>query len=128
MVKVKNTKGNYIARTVGFFRWKSIQCGKGFNGLNERQQQAILLHEFGHCDLGHMEQRLWWAITFRWLDMDWLKAACHKQEFEADEFSAKRGCKIPLMGFLTLCEEGDDSMWHPTIEERLSRLTNIVVK
>lgn len=108
-----------ISDSRGLFWWKRIFVGRAFLGFPPREQQAILLHEVGHCKLRHLEKRLlglwralWWPALFR---------LCVAQEYEADRFAA--GCGYgPDLAQAFRRIRARKSPLHPPLEHRIQRL------
>lgn len=76
------------ARGVG--RWREVVIGPDFPFFPGREQQALLLHEAGHHQHGHIGERLrrLWLIVVRpaaFADL------CCRQELQADRFTAACG-------------------------------------
>ena len=108
-----------IAESRGIGPWKKICIGPSFFGFPPREQQAILLHEVGHCKLKHLEKRLanLWLIFRPAL----LAELCKRQEFEADRYAAGCGYGADLArAFLRLKVEPHPLQ--PDRDERVSRL------
>ena len=109
-----------ISEARGIWRWKKIFVGPQFLGFDDREQQALLLHELGHCKLRHLEKRLLrlWLIVIP----SRLRALCVEQEFEADLFAARCGFGPALAGVFMRLRAHDDSPLHPELQSRIERL------
>lgn len=110
-----------ICESRGLWRWKGIVVGPVFQRFPDREKQALLLHEAGHCKLRHLEARtarLWWLL---WRPRQ-LAALCQMQEFEADRYAAGCGYGADLARAFSRLVPGE-SRWHPPLPERIARLT-----
>lgn len=107
-----------IARATPF----GIQIGEEWEKLPDSQKVAIIFHENAHISLGHVWKRWWWLLSFRWVNLRWLRCACIEQELEADRAAALRGYAKPLAQFI-LARTKDQGSWHPSHEERIKQLT-----
>lgn len=132
----------------GIWRWKEIVVGPGFFMFPPREQQAMLLHEVGHCKMNHVAKLLWFVVRsparlYRFLECG---AACARagqsdaqffeevalrmpdvaayrkaQEFAADRFAAACGYGHDLArAFSRVKPEGGP--FHPHPAERAARL------
>lgn len=108
-----------ISDSRGLWRWKEIVIGPAFTGFPPREQQAILLHEAGHCKLRHLEARLSAMLFAPWT----LFALCRTQEFAADRFAAECGYG-PDLARAFLRVKAPDFPLHPPLPERIERLTH----
>lgn len=110
-----------ISESRGLWRWKKIFVSEKFLAFPPREQQAMLLHEVGHCKLRHLERRLIAAIAL----IFWppaLAEFCKRQEFQADLFVAHCGYGRDLaQAFLRVKSTGESPL-HPPISERIARL------
>lgn len=103
--------------------WGTIQTGKGFAKLTEREQRAVIAHEQGHLHHRHAWKRLAWILTLRaTLDGSGFLAMCEAQELEADRYSAERGHTPGLVSFLFRHSLHVKSDGYPTPSERLEAL------
>lgn len=108
-----------ISDSRGLLRWKKIVVGPEFLQFPPREQQAILLHEVGHCKLRHLEKRL--LALWRIFSPRRLAELCIRQEFEADRFA--HGCGYgPDLARAFQRVRASDSPLHPPIAERIARL------
>ena len=111
-----------ISSFTGLSRWKRIKVGPLFWKLTNREQQAVLLHEAGHCQLDHLQKRILWA----WLALVYpkkLMEICHEQEYQADQFAAAAGYRLDLVSFFNKLQEGEVEVdFHPTLQSRIERL------
>lgn len=121
----------YISDSRGLFRWKRIVVGKSFFALTSREKQAVLAHEAGHCKLKHLEKRilrLWLLVMPKRL-----LAYCHRQEYEADQFSKACGfgeAMVSLLEKVALVQSDGNaaqtqlvgSLYHPPLQSRIERL------
>lgn len=109
-----------ISDSRGLWRWKQIVVGNNFFRFPPREQQAILLHEVGHCKLRHLEKR----ILSTWLVVcapRRLMELCVEQEFEADRYAAAAGFGEDLARAFSRIK-GESNLLHPPLEERRRRL------
>ncbi len=110
-----------IADSRGLARWKKVFVGPVFRAFPPREQQALLLHEVGHCKLRHLERRLAAALVL----IFWppaLATYCKRQEFQADLFAAHCGYGRELAAAFMRVKSVSQSPLHPPIEERIARL------
>lgn len=109
-----------ISESRGLWPFKRIVVGPTLRAFPEREQQAILLHEVGHCKMFHLEKRILQAFTalFR---PSLILAYCHAQEFAADEFVAGCGYGMDLARAFSRINP-TDSPWHPRRDHRIARL------
>lgn len=108
-----------FAESRGLFRWKRIFLGPRFLSLPPREQQALLLHEAGHCKLHHLEKRILACLTF-WPPK--VLKLCVIQEFQADRFTAGCGYGRDLVNFLLRFKDHKAGPFHPPQAERVRRL------
>lgn len=110
----------FVSDSRGLWPFKRIVVGPMLRAFPEREQQAILLHEVGHCKMFHLEKRI--ARLFTALFRPKLIVSyCQAQEFAADEFVAGCGYGLDLArAFYRLTPS--PSMWHPPRDQRISRL------
>lgn len=132
----------------GVWRWKEIVVGPSFFQFPPREQQALLLHEVGHCRLNHVARLLWYIVRSplrAWsfascglrcasqgladiqffeavaVAMPELAAYRMAQEFEADRFAAGCGYGHDLArAFGRISSEGGP--FHPHPSQRIARL------
>jgi len=109
-----------ISDSRGLWRWKKIIVGNNFFRFPPREQQAILLHEVGHCKLRHLEKRIastWWVVIAprRLIEL------CVEQEFQADRYAAAHGYGDDLARAFSRIR-GESNLLHPPLEERRRRL------
>lgn len=109
-----------ISDSRGLWKWKKIVVGRYFLVFPPREQQAILLHEVGHCKLFHLEKRILalWRLIFCPAD---LLTVCVEQEYEADRFVRGCGYGPDLARAFGRMRETPDPL-HPPVAERVSRL------
>lgn len=108
-----------ISDSRGIWRWQEIVVGPLFTAFPPREQQAILLHEAGHCKMRHVEHRLL-ALLAPWT----IPRLCREQEFAADRFAAECGFGADLArAFLRL--KAPATALHPPVEERIGRLLRV---
>lgn len=108
-----------ISESRGLWRWKKIFVGPALLAFPPREQQAIVLHEAGHCKLNHIEKRI--LALWRIFRPSLLALLCIEQEFEADRFVKGCGYGQDLAhAFMRLSPTSDPL--HPPLEERISRL------
>lgn len=134
-----------IVDSRGLWRWQEIVIGPTFLQLPPREQGAFLLHEAGHCKLGHVRKLAWFIIRnprrlaiFVWLGLcadnqdgffasvasvlPEIAAYRKAQEFQADRFAAECGYGPDLArAFSRIRSEGGP--FHPHPAERISRLS-----
>lgn len=109
-----NQKTICESRGLGFL--KKVFVGPAFLAFPPREQQALLLHEVGHCKLRHLEKRIVALLT------PWRTArVCREQEFEADRFAAGCGYGADLARAFLRIQAVPDPL-HPPKEERIRRL------
>lgn len=121
-INIVHTDKNIVARTFGFGMFAKIETGKLFDQLPPDQKEAVILHERGHIVHRHFLQRIWWLVTFRFLDIEWLSLACVNQEFEADRYVDEHGYGLHLLTFLLRLSDDDGGSFHPSAQERINRL------
>lgn len=109
-----------ISDSRGLWRWKEIVVGRAFLAFPPREQQAILLHEVGHCKLYHLEKRIarLWLLV---IDPGALLTFCIEQEHEADRFARACGYGPDLARAFGRIKPSSDPL-HPPVGERISRL------
>lgn len=108
-----------IADSRGIWRWKTIFVGPTLMQFPPREQQAIILHEVGHCKLRHVERRILALWRIFWPPA--LLRLCVLQELQADRFAA--GCGYgPDLARVFARVKTDKSPFHPPVEERIARL------
>lgn len=112
-----------MAQAIGLFRWKRIAVGDMWFNLDRHQQQAVLLHEYAHCKMFHMEQRLL-VVPMFWTA--WARSRAREHEFAADLFAAKRGYGLEFVQFLR--KYGTKSEFHPDPDERAARILRVVME
>ena len=107
-------------------RLKEIVVGPSFLRFPPAEQQALLLHEVGHCKLQHIKQRVAVMLICPWK----LAALCREQEFEADRFVRTHGLGGALACALSRLSVGEPRNWieravrrlHPPLNDRVARL------
>lgn len=116
---VFDRKMKLIANSRGIGRWKKIVVGPAFLSFQAREQQAILLHEVGHCKLRHLEKRLakFWLI----LRPSRLAELCRAQEYEADRYAAACGYGVDLARAFSRITATPHPL-QPPVNERIDRL------
>jgi Zn-dependent protease with chaperone function len=115
-----NPKLKFISESRGLWPFKRIVVGPGIRAFAEREQQAILLHEVGHCKMFHLEKRILRVLT-AFFRPSVIIAYCHAQEFSADEFVAHCGYGLELARAFTRLTQ-TAGVWHPRSEDRIARL------
>lgn len=138
-------KAAVLVDSRGVGRWQEIVVGPGFFSLPPREQMSFLLHEAGHCKLGHVGKLAWFILrsprrlaVFLWLGLsstsqaeffgriaDLLPevAAYRKaQEFQADRFAAECGYGADLARAFRRLSPTDGGPFHPHPLERIARL------
>lgn len=110
----------FISDSRGLWPFKRIVVGPLIRAFPEREQQAILLHEVGHCKMFHLEKRILRVFTalFR---PSLITAYCRAQEFAADQFVAGCGYGPDLARAFTRLKPSGD-LWHPSRDARVERL------
>lgn len=111
-----------ISDSRGVWPFKRIVVGPAFNRLTPREQQAVVLHEAGHCKLYHLEKRLvmLWLAAF---SPRRLIAMCHEQEYAADRFAAAAGYGLDLVSLFNKMREAEQEVsFHPPLASRIERL------
>ncbi len=110
-----------IADSRGLARWKKVFVGPVFCAFPPREQQALLLHEVGHCKLRHLERRLLAALVL----LFWppaLARYCRAQEFQADLFVLHCGYGKDLAQAFLRLRSTHASPLHPPLQARIARL------
>ncbi len=110
-----------IADSRGLFRWKMIFVGPKIRAFPPREQQALLIHEVGHCKLRHLERRILAALYL----IFWppaLARFCRAQEFQADLYVAHCGYGRDLAQAFMRFKSGAGGVFHPPLPERIARL------
>lgn len=103
--------------------WGSVQLGEAFYHLSEREQNAVVAHEYGHIHHRHAWTRLKWIVTLRALRRyDDFLAMCEAQEFEADEYAVDLGHAPGLISFLLRQQRHVKSDGYPTSQQRLEAI------
>jgi hypothetical protein len=115
-----------VSEARGLWRWKKIVIGPSVRIFSPAELEAILLHEVGHCKARHLERRIA-ALWLLFFNPKRLRRLCVEQEFEADSFVAMCG-KGPALAsaFMRLQAHGRESSssaLHPSLEERIKRLS-----
>ncbi len=113
-------KAKFISDSRGIGPWKKVVVGPLFLRFPPREQQAILLHEVGHCKLFHVEHRLAKLWLLLWKPSK-LRQLCIDHEYQADAFVRSCGYGADLAtAFARL--EVKDHYFHPSVEARIARL------
>lgn len=110
-----------ISESRGVWRWKKIVVGPAFLAFPPREQQAMLLHEVGHCKLRHLERRCLAALVL----LFWPPALgryCQRQEFQADRFAAACGYGPDLARAFLRLRAVPASPLHPPLAQRIAAL------
>lgn len=120
-----------IAHSRGFLFWKTIVIGPLFTAFAAREQQAILLHEAGHCKLWHAERCLWPLLRAillhpalalaaalqrdpvrtemlwsEWIERSGIAELRRAQEYQADYYAAQCGYGADLArAYSRVCEQ-----------------------
>jgi len=103
--------------------WGWVFVGRYFKLLPKDEQDAILAHEEGHMVLSHTMTRLWWLVSFKWMNHEAWMAATRDQEFEADAYAAHHGHKLALERFLMrYVKHPTATPIHPSNLDRIVRL------
>lgn len=110
-----------ISNSRGIWRWQEIVVGPIFMQFDPREQQAMLLHEVGHCRARHLETRIKHLWLLLW-DYPRIVALCNAQEFEADRFAARAGFGPDLARAFAKMRSTDTPL-HPPLFERILRLS-----
>lgn len=110
-------KEKMISDSRGLWPFKRICIGPEFFRFTERERQAILLHEVGHCKMFHLEKRILNAILRPHL----IASYCQAQEYAADQFAAGCGYAEDLASAFGRLHSTGDPM-HPRREDRIKRL------
>lgn len=108
-----------ISDSRGLWPFKRIVVGPPFFNFAEREKQAILLHEAGHCKMFHLEKRIarLWLLLWR---PALLARYCEAQEYAADQYAAECGYGLDLArAFSRFTGESD---LHPGRHDRIARL------
>ena len=114
-------KAKFISDSRGVGRWKKVVVGPLFLKFPWPEQQAILLHEVGHCKLFHVEHRIGKLWLLLWKPSK-LRQLCIDQEHAADAFVRSCGYGAELArAFSRISPEAH--FLHPPASERIIRLT-----
>lgn len=109
-----------ISDSRGIWPFKRIMIGPTFFNFDEREKQAILLHEAGHCLLFHLEKRIAHLWLLLWSPAD-LARYCEAQEYQADRFVSECRYGVDLArAFSKISEDG--GALHPGTHSRIARL------
>lgn len=103
----------------GIWPFKRIVVGPAIRMFTQRETEAILMHEVGHCKLFHLEKRLLnlWKI----IAPQELAEYCRNQEYQADNFVCQLGKGRELLSaFNKIVSAG--STLHPDMASRIERL------
>ncbi len=115
-------KSSGIAFARGLWPRKWIAVGHGWLGLTTHEQQAVLMHEAGHCRLWHKEIRLL-LLPFAWCE--WAQAIARAQEHAADAFAVRQGHGFGMLQFMHRAMRAEwgrhDRVGPPTLDEILDR-------
>lgn len=112
------------ARGVWPFKW--IVLGRWWFWLTPGEQNAVLMHEVGHCDRFHFEKRLL-ALPLCWLPA--VRRWAREHEHEADACAVREGHGYALLRFLRRYPGAcDDTMFHPPPEERQQRILRLMAQ
>jgi hypothetical protein len=106
-----------ICDSRGIWRWKEIVVGPDFFRFPPAEQQALLLHEAGHCLRFHVERRILAILTRPWA----VAGLCRAQEYEADNFVRSAGRGLALASAFSRLRSAPGP-FHPPLSERISRL------
>jgi len=110
-----------ISDSRGLWRWKKIVVGPMFwINFDEREKQAILLHEAGHCKMFHLEKRIL-RLPLMLVRPSFVASYCRAQEFAADQFAAGCGYAQDLARALSKIRAGGGPL-HPDLPTRIARL------
>ena len=114
----------FIARTIGVGPFKAIQLGKYFDSLSDPEKLAVIYHEQAHIEFGHAWQRIKWLFTVPWAS---IPERCVQQEYEADDYVARKGYEFGLWSFLDKARMLSHSggIFHPSPEDRIDRLSKL---
>lgn len=119
----RDPKCRDVARSLGIWPFKSIVLGDAWFLLTAYEQQAVLMHEVGHCRLWHKELKL---LMLPFAYCKWAQAASKRHEFEADAFAVRSGHGF---GMLQLTHRSVRAQWvldaipgPPTLEQVIDRL------
>lgn len=115
-------KARFICKSLGIGRWREIVVGPNWTAFPPAERAAMLVHEVGHLQQRHLEQRLRRLLTFRWRN---LLAFCAMQEFEADRFAAQRGYGPALAAALSRMRDVSTT-FHPPVAVRVGRLRQMI--
>lgn len=110
----------FISESRGLWPFKKIVVGPLLRSFPEREQQAILLHEVGHCKMFHLEKRILRIFT-AFFRPKLIIAYCQAQELAADQFAAGCGYALDLAHAFSRLKPVPDR-WHPPRDTRISRL------
>lgn len=115
-------KARVVSDSRGLWRWKKIVVGPDFLRLPPAEQQAILVHEVGHCKMRHLEKRIASLWLLLWSPTRLIQL-CHEQEFQADRYAAGCGYGSALAQALGRFHSTGSGFWHPALAERIARLS-----
>jgi hypothetical protein len=120
---VHDPKNRFIADARGFWPRKRIAVGPSWFRLPFAVQQAILLHEAGHCLGFHLEIRL---LIGLFCATRWARCLAHRHEFEADRFAVERGAGAGLKILLTMAKIIPEHYFEPPRAERISAIERLM--
>lgn len=103
--------------------WKKIVLGQSWFRLPNREREAVLLHEAGHCKLFHLEKRIA-AIPLLFLRPAFATEIAMRHELEADRFAAERGFAVELLSVLR--KLGHGGQFYPSFDERAAALKRFI--
>lgn len=112
-----------VAHSRGIWPWKKIVVGPLWHKLNLAEQTAVLLHEFGHVKMFHVEQRIA-LIPLLWTR--WVKNIVSEQEFRCDEYAAACGFGVEMVRVIRRIHGDDAADWHPHPGARIVRLMKVI--
>lgn len=107
------------AFAVGFWR-RRIMTSDQFVNLRLRERQAVLAHEEGHHELGHVRARLLLLLTGWFFRPRAAARRFQEQELEADLYAVWHGHAWGLHAFLSRHQRT------PDVVERLAQLKRYV--
>ena len=108
-----------FVRARGFWPFKWIEVGERFFTLDAREQQAVLLHELGHCRGMHMEIRL---LLMPFCGTRWARSIAHKHELAADAFVRRNDYGHDMVRYLRRFLNAPDGEFHPSVLLRIDAL------
>lgn len=96
-IPVRAAERSGVAWARGLWPLQWIEIGRDWFMLTPGEQEAVLLHEVGHCRGHHMIAR-WLLLPLCWLPA--VQALARRQELAADAFAVREGRGLDLLRFI----------------------------